>query len=97
MVFAPALRSQLRTNNLQTRPTSTLTAVAIFETVPSIATGESVRHAVLAAALAFHPRLNAWTRKPAQVVSRPLARAVLAWLDRRRQGVDAEYAHLTVH
>jgi hypothetical protein len=44
----------------------------------------SVRHAVLAAALAFGPHLSV-VRPPI----RALSRAVMTLLDRRRQAVDA--------
>lgn len=46
-----------------------------------------MRHAVLAAAVAFNPRL-AWARRPFVGATRRMSRAVLAWLDRRRALVD---------
>ena len=42
-----------------------------------------MRHAVLAAAVAFNPR-HAWARRPFVGVTRGAARFVLALLDRRR-------------
>ena len=46
-----------------------------------------MRHAFMAASIAFHPTL-AWTRKPVRWISRPAARALMNWLDRRRALLD---------
>ncbi len=46
-----------------------------------------MRPAVLAAAVAFDPRL-AWTRAPIRAIARLAAPAVMRWLDRRRRRLD---------
>ena len=47
-----------------------------------------MRHAVMAAAVAFSPRLKL-ARAPGTRTTRRLARLVLRYLDRRRRRIDA--------
>lgn len=48
-----------------------------------------MRHAVLAAVVAFNPR-HAWARRPFVGATRRVAAVVLNFLDRRRAAIDAD-------
>jgi len=48
-----------------------------------VVAGGSLKHAVMAAAVAFHPKLS-WLRVPARWAGKRAAEPVLRWLDDRR-------------